>query len=104
MRRREGGVLCAMTGITSNTVMFPSMIVFFLAYNFCFDLSVTKKLFCFANAAMICAFSTTYTTFPLRRWSLKIPVFFEKENINTMDSKGDKTVAGLIQKKDLKTA
>ena len=27
--------------------------------------------------------------FPLRRWSLKIPVFFEKENINTMDSKGE---------------
>ena len=58
-----GGMLCAMTGITSNTVMFPSMIVLFLAYNFCFDLSVPKKLFCFANAAMICAFSTTYTTF-----------------------------------------
>ena len=43
-----GGMLCAMTGITSNTVMFPSMIVLFLAYNFCFDLSVLKKLFCFA--------------------------------------------------------
>ena len=58
-----GGVLCAMTGIKSNTVLFPSMIAFFIAYNFCFALSVPKKLFCFANAALICAFSTTYTTF-----------------------------------------
>lgn len=58
-----GGVLCAVTGVKSNTVIFPSMILLFLVYNFCFDLSVTKKLFCFANAALICAFSTTYTTF-----------------------------------------
>ena len=58
-----GGMLCAMTGIKSNTVIFPSMIAFFIAYNFCFDLSVPKKLFCFANAVMICAFSATYTTF-----------------------------------------
>ena len=33
-----------------------------------------------------------------------VPVFFEKENINTMDARGDKTVARLIQKKDLKSA
>ncbi len=58
-----GGVLCSVTGVSSNMVIFPSMILLFLAYNFCFDLSVTKKLFCFVNAAMICAFSTTYTTF-----------------------------------------
>ncbi len=58
-----GGVLCAVTGVDSNTVIFPSMILLFLAYNFCFDLSVPKKLFCFENASMICAFSTTYTTF-----------------------------------------
>lgn len=58
-----GGMLCAVTGVSSNTVIFPSMILLFLVYNFCFDLSVTKKLFCFANAALICAFSTTYTTF-----------------------------------------
>ena len=58
-----GGVLCAVTDISSNTVIFPSMLLLFLMYNFCFDLSVIKKLFCFTNAAMICAFSTTYTTF-----------------------------------------
>ena len=58
-----GAVLCTMTGIASNTVVFPSMIVLFIAYNFCFDISVPKKLFCYANAALICAFSTTYTTF-----------------------------------------
>ena len=58
-----GGILCAVTGITSNAVVFPAMIAFFIAYNFCFALSVPKKLFCFANATLLCGFSTTYTTF-----------------------------------------
>ena len=58
-----GGILCAMTGITSNAFVFPAMIAFFIAYNFCFSLSVPKKLFCFANATLLCGFSTTYATF-----------------------------------------
>lgn len=58
-----GSVICAMFGISSNTVAFLSMIVFFLAYHFCFDLSLPKKIFCFANATMLCGFATTYTTF-----------------------------------------
>ena len=58
-----GAVLCAMFGIRSNTVVFLSMIVFFPAYHFCFDVSLPKKIFCFANATMLCGFATTYTTF-----------------------------------------
>lgn len=58
-----GTALCTLYGLRSNTVVFPSMIVFFIAYNFCFDLSVPKKIFAFANATLLCAFSTTYTSF-----------------------------------------
>ena len=58
-----GAVLCSMLEISSNTIAFPSMILFFIAYNFCFDVSLAKKIFCFANATMLCGFSTTYTTF-----------------------------------------
>ena len=58
-----GGILCAAMDIKSNTVVFPAMALLFTAYNFCFGLSVPKKLFCFANAALLCSFSTTYTTF-----------------------------------------
>ena len=58
-----GAELCTIFGLTSNTVIFPSMILFFAFYNFCFDLSLQKKIFCFANATLLCAFSTTYNTF-----------------------------------------
>ena len=58
-----GAVICAATGISSNTVIFPSMIVFFLAYHLCFELSMPKKVFCFANAVFLCGFATTYNTF-----------------------------------------
>ena len=58
-----GAVLCTAFGITSNKIMFPSMIALFLSYNICFDLSLPKKLFCFGNAVFLCGFSTTYNTF-----------------------------------------
>ena len=58
-----GTVLCTAFGRTSNTIIFPSMIVFFFAYSFCFDLSIPKKIFAFSNAVLLCGFSTTYTTF-----------------------------------------
>ena len=55
-------VICTINRITSNTVILPAMILMFLAYNFCFDLSLSKKLFCFANAVFLCSFSTTYNS------------------------------------------
>ncbi len=58
-----GAVLCSVFGIISNAFVFPVMVGFFLAYNFCFDLSFPKKLFCFANSVFLCGFSTTYNTF-----------------------------------------
>jgi hypothetical protein len=58
-----GSVFCSAFGITSNAIIFPSMIAMFLAYHICFDLSFTKKLFCFSNTVFLCGFSTTYNTF-----------------------------------------
>ena len=58
-----GTELCIAFDITSNTVIFPSMIIFFIFYHLCFELSISKKIFCFANATFLCAFSTTYNTF-----------------------------------------
>lgn len=58
-----GAVLCSMLGITSDTFVLPAMLALFLAYNFCFDLSLQKKLFSFANSVFLCGFSRTYNTF-----------------------------------------
>lgn len=62
------------------------------------DMIITKSISRFARNTLDCL---KY----IRQLKEKnVPVFFEKENINTMDSKGDKIVPGLIQKKDLKSA
>ena len=58
-----GAALCTAFNISSNTVLFPSMIVMFGMYCHFFNLSLTKKAFCFANAVFLCGFSTTYNTF-----------------------------------------
>ena len=58
-----GAVLCSVFGITSNTFIFPALLGLFVTYNFCFDLSFPKKLFCFSNAVFLCGFSSTYNTF-----------------------------------------
>ena len=58
-----GAVLCTICGTPSNTVLFPSMVGFFIAYHFCFNLPLPKQIFCFANAVLLCGFSATYTTF-----------------------------------------
>ncbi len=58
-----GAAVCTIWNLPSNVIIFPTMLIMFLAYDFCFELAVSKKLFCFANAVMLCGFSTTYTTF-----------------------------------------
>ena len=56
-----GALLCTLLGIKSNTVIFPFMTVFYALYHYCYQLSSEKKLFCFLNAAMLCAFSGMYS-------------------------------------------
>ncbi|MBR6385030.1 MAG: GHKL domain-containing protein [Ruminococcus sp.] len=58
-----GTVSCTLLGTSSNSTIFPSMIIFFFAYDFCFDLSFQKKLFAFVNAVKLIAFVCTYCTF-----------------------------------------
>ncbi len=58
-----GAVLCAVCGVGTNTILFPAMAGFFVPYYICFDLPLPKKIFCFANAVLLCGFSATYTTF-----------------------------------------
>ncbi|MBQ1412543.1 MAG: GHKL domain-containing protein [Clostridia bacterium] len=58
-----GAAVCALWNLPSNAIIFPAILVLFPFYHFCFDLSLSKKLFCFAHAVMLCGFSTTYCTF-----------------------------------------
>lgn len=62
------------------------------------DMIITKSISRFARNTVDCL---KYTR---KLKELNIAVFFEKENINTLDAKGDKTVTRLIQKKGLKSA
>lgn len=58
-----GAVFCSSFMLPANTLLFPSMAVLFLIYDFCFGLSFHKKLFAFANSVFLSGFSTTYNTF-----------------------------------------
>lgn len=75
---------------------FKKMIAEALAGNI--DLIVTKSVSRFARNTV----DSLSTIRKLKEHGTE--VYFEKENIWTFDSKGDKTVAGLIQKKELKSA
>lgn len=58
-----GAVVCSIFMLPSNAVLFPCMVLFYIAYYLCFDYSHAKKIFCFANSVMICGFASTYSTF-----------------------------------------
>ena len=55
--------VAALYHIPSNIILLLFSPILFLAYNYCYDLSWQKKLFCFLNASMICGFCTMYSTF-----------------------------------------
>ena len=58
-----GSVICALLNIYSNTFLLPFLIIFFIAYHFCFDMPFVKKLYCFLTSSMLCGFCTMYSTF-----------------------------------------
>lgn len=58
-----GAALCSIMRIPTNTLLFPSMATLFIIYHFCFELSIFKKIFAFANSVFLCGFATTYNTF-----------------------------------------
>ena len=45
----------------SQAALIPSLLGLFLIYFACVDMQVSKKLFCFFNAAMLCAICPAYT-------------------------------------------
>ena len=47
--------------VKSKFLHIPGLLGFFMIYYFCVDMSLNKKLFCFFNATMICAFCPLYT-------------------------------------------
>ena len=58
-----GSVICAIFNFTSNTVLFPFMMIAFAVYHFCFEMPFAKKLYSYLTAAMLCGFSTMYSVF-----------------------------------------
>ena len=75
-----GGVLCSVTDISSNTVIFPSMILLFLMYNFCFDLSVIKKLFCFLINSQNSPFHADFSGIVSPKNTNRTPIFYLIQN------------------------
>ena len=57
-----GSLIAKKTGIRTNTLLFPVMVVFYILYDSFYELSRGKKLFCFFNSSMICASATLFTT------------------------------------------
>ena len=58
-----GGWLCARCGVTSGEVMLMAAIVGLIALGAWTRAPLSKVLFCFANAAMLCTFCMLYTHF-----------------------------------------
>ena len=58
-----GACLCSRFGWSTNTVLLPSLLIFLLLYVLSNSLSLSKKLFLFANAAALGAFCTCYMRF-----------------------------------------
>jgi len=66
-----GSLLCARFQKGSVYILYPAMILFFVAYYFFVELNIFKKIFCFLNAAMLCDFCTFYTIFLMAPYEVK---------------------------------
>lgn len=64
----HGAVVCPLTGLPSNAVLVPGMLVLFVPYSRLVRLPFAKKLFCYANAAMLCSFATMYAIVIASPW------------------------------------
>lgn len=58
-----GAAVCSVYNLSSNAILLFFMPIFFLAYHFCYNLSLSKKLTCFTNASMLCGFCSMYSAF-----------------------------------------
>lgn len=67
----SGAILCRRLYLPTNVVLVPMSVLLFLPYAHAIDLSLPKKLFCFANAVMLCAFATMYATVVTAPWEVE---------------------------------
>ena len=58
-----GAAVCSIYDLSTNIILLFFLPIFFLAYHFCYDLSLSKKLLCFLNASMLCGFCSMYSVF-----------------------------------------
>ncbi len=58
-----GAVICTLFDLSTNMVLTPFYVIFFAAYNFSFELSFIKKLYCFLTSSMLCGFCAMYSVF-----------------------------------------
>ena len=56
-----GSLLCALFSLTTNTLLLPMVLLFFIAYVRVVNLNLGQAAFCFANAMLIPAFCSMYT-------------------------------------------
>ncbi len=63
-----GSYLCLLQAWTTNYFFLPSSVILSVIFFIVTDLSVTKRLFCLLNAAMLIGFSAFYTTILTAPW------------------------------------
>lgn len=64
----SGAIVCRRLYLPTVVVMVPGSLLLFLPYAKTVNLSLPKKIFCFANAMMLCSFSTMYATVIMSAW------------------------------------
>ena len=73
-----GAVACTVLRLPTNTVLVPCACLLFAPYARLVALPLPKKLFCFGNAAMLCAFATLWASVAAAPWEAEIRALLEK--------------------------
>ena len=63
-----GAIVCRRLYLPTVVFMVPGSLLLFLPYAKTVNLSLPKKIFCFANAMMLCSFSNMYATVIMAAW------------------------------------
>ena len=68
-----GAIVCRRLYLPTVVFLVPGSFLLFLPYAQAVDLSLPKKVFCFANAMMLCSFSNMYATVIMAAWEAHNP-------------------------------
>lgn len=66
-----GAIVCRRLYMPTNDVLLPGSLILFLPYARAVDLELPKKVFCYANAMMLCAFATMYAMVITAPWEIE---------------------------------